>query len=245
MIILLLISSIISNQYIIYLNNKYNTLYNEVQKAEIIATIESEPIEKEYNITYKIKVQKVNNNEKYKNTYLILQVKKQEENKTYKYGSLVKINGELKPPMEQRNYKGFDYKEYLKTQKTYGTISASQNNIKTLKENSISYVFLLANQTREKIIQISYKILPEKTANLFTGILIGYKDYIQEDIIENFKISSLSHILAVSGAHISYLIIRNSINVSKNTSSKAKSKYNYNNINYSIYVYNRIYTICC
>lgn len=151
-----------------------------------------------------------NNSNKYKNTNLILQVKKQEENTIYKYGSLIKIKGEFIQPNEQRNYKGFNYKEYLKTQKTYGTISTNENNIKILKENNINIIFLLANKTREKIIQISYEILPEKTANLFTGILIGYKDYIEEDIIENFKISSLSHILAVSGAHISFLITRNS-----------------------------------
>ena len=36
---------------------------------------------------------------------------------------------------------------------------------------------------------------------------MGYKDEISDEIQENFKESSISHILAVSGLHVSYIII--------------------------------------
>ena len=39
------------------------------------------------------------------------------------------------------------------------------------------------------------------------GILVGYKDEIPKEIQENFKESNISHILAVSGLHVSYIII--------------------------------------
>ena len=39
------------------------------------------------------------------------------------------------------------------------------------------------------------------------GILVGYKDEISENIQENFKESNISHILAVSGLHVSYIVL--------------------------------------
>lgn len=39
------------------------------------------------------------------------------------------------------------------------------------------------------------------------GILVGYKDEIPKEIQDNFKESNISHILAVSGLHVSYIII--------------------------------------
>ena len=42
---------------------------------------------------------------------------------------------------------------------------------------------------------------------MLLGILVGYKDEIPKEIQENFKESNISHILAVSGLHVSYIII--------------------------------------
>ncbi len=39
------------------------------------------------------------------------------------------------------------------------------------------------------------------------AILLGDKDKLSEDIQESFKTSNLSHMLAVSGAHVSYIIL--------------------------------------
>lgn len=49
--------------------------------------------------------------------------------------------------------------------------------------------------------------LPEEKANLLLGILVGYKDEIPKKVQENFKESNISHVLAVSGLHVSYIII--------------------------------------
>jgi len=42
---------------------------------------------------------------------------------------------------------------------------------------------------------------------LLEGILLGGKEGLSEEQVENFKISNLSHILAVSGMHIAYIIL--------------------------------------
>ena len=62
--------------------------------------------------------------------------------------------------------------------------------------------------------------MPKRTANLLLGILIGERDNIQEDIIESFRTANLSHILAVSGAHTSYIILGITYLISKSKTPK-------------------------
>lgn len=62
--------------------------------------------------------------------------------------------------------------------------------------------------------------MPQRTGNLLLGILIGERDNIQENIIESFKTANLSHILAVSGAHTSYIILGITYIISKSKTPK-------------------------
>ncbi len=156
---------------------------------------------------------------KYKGKKFYLYVKKNENNKL-KYGDLIEINGEYKIPSKARNYKGFDYREYLKTKKIYGSIKLDNNSIKIIEENKLNVVLTLSNKIRNHIINASDKALPERTNKLLIGILLGDKTQIEEDIIENFKISNLTHMLSVSGAHTSYIILGVTYILSKGNISK-------------------------
>lgn len=49
--------------------------------------------------------------------------------------------------------------------------------------------------------------MPQDISTVFLGIILGEKSELEEKIKENFKKSSLSHVLAVSGMHVSYIII--------------------------------------
>lgn len=133
---------------------------------------------------------------------------------------MIEADGEYIIPSEARNYKGFDYREYLKSKKIYGTIKNSNKNIKIIKENNINIVMKLSNNIRNYIINTSNKLLPEKTSSLLVGILIGDKSGISEEIIEDFKISNLSHMLAVSGAHTAYIILGLTFILNKSKMSK-------------------------
>ena len=88
--------------------------------------------EKEYTNMYTIKIK----SGEYKKKKFYLYVKKNEKEKL-KYGDLIKINGEYEEPSEARNYKGFDYKEYLKTKKIYGSINVDINKITVIEKKSM------------------------------------------------------------------------------------------------------------
>ena len=68
-------------------------------------------------------------------------------------------------------------------------------------------LFKLSNSARNKIIEQIKNILPEETSGLLMGLMLGDKTYISDELKTDFQKSSLAHILAVSGAHVSYIIL--------------------------------------
>ena len=201
-IIVICISAIVSNLCVLFINSKYNNFYQNIpDKITGEAIIIGDKTEKGYSYAYTIKMKTGN----YKDKRFILNVKK-DVNKL-EYGDLIKVEGEYIAPSQSRNYKGFNYREYLKTKKIYGTIKIDSNNIDVLEKEKLNFILIKSNNIRNSIIEKANSLLPEKTNELLIGILLGDKSGISEEIIENFKISNLSHILSVSGAHTSYIIL--------------------------------------
>ena len=182
--------------------NKYKNI-KEDDEISIIGTIVSDPQEKEYKTKYILKIDTINSNKKYKNTKVILYTKKGKE--TLKYGDKIELVGNFKLAQERRNPGGFDYRFYLKTKKIYGIVTTK--NTKKLKENNVNIISMIANKTANVIKNQSKKLLKNKEACLLIGLLIGDTDEIDEETKEDFRNSNLTHMLAVSGLHVSYVLL--------------------------------------
>ena len=182
--------------------NKYKNI-NEDDEISIIGTIVSDPQEKEYKTKYILKIDTINSNKKYKNTKVILYTKNGKE--TLKYGDKIELVGNFKLAQERRNPGGFDYRFYLKTKKIYGIVTTK--NTKRLKENNVNIISMIANKTANVIKNQSKKLLENKKACLLIGLLIGDTDEIDEETKEDFRNSNLTHMLAVSGLHVSYVLL--------------------------------------
>ena len=206
--------ALIGNTQVLYLKNKYLEIYKD-DKSIISATavVIKGPSEGEYNYKYTVKAR----TGKYKNKKFIVYINKKNK-KLLEYGDLVEIKGEYSAPEVARNYKGFDYSQYLKTLNIYGTIKVEE--AKIINKNQLSPILISINNIKEKMIDNANRNMPKRTANLLLGILIGERDNIQEDIIESFRTANLSHILAVSGAHTSYIILGITYLISKSKTPK-------------------------
>lgn len=206
-ILVMVITFIISYTYVLTCENSFENKYKNIEEITVVATVVGNPKEKEYKTTYKIKVESVNKNREYRNTYLQLEVKKAKNNQNYKYGQKILIHGTFKEANEKRNSSGFDYKEYLKINKMHGIVTAKQDGIKILKEKNLNILLININKCSNKIKENANKLFDKNEANLLSGILIGDKEGIEKEIQQNFRDSNLSHMLAVSGAHVSYVIL--------------------------------------
>ena len=194
--------------YIVILENQYSFIYSNYnynnENVRIIGTIVSEGNSKGNKVTYIVKIEKIDNKKIKKKIKILLNIKANKCN--LKYGDKIEIFGKLENPSEERNEGGFNYRNYLKTKGISKIVNIKNIDVKLIEEKNINVILIFINNIREKIRNGALKILPEKEANFLIGILIGDKENIDENIKENFRNSNLSHILAVSGMHVSYMV---------------------------------------
>lgn len=204
------ISIIIADTYTKLEIKSYEKLYNFNSQISNKAIVISEAKETEYKKIYNVKMTGNMNNKTF-----ILKVNKK-ANFDINYGDLIYIYGEYEAPSIGRNYKGFDYSKYLKSKKIYGVINA--NKVYIISENNINCISKIINDIRNNIIYYSNEMIKDKDISaLLIGVLIGDTSYIDDEIIEYFRNSSLTHMLAVSGQHVAYIVLAISfaLNISK------------------------------
>ena len=192
-ILTIIISSLISNSIIKYQENKYENLFKDGQELETTAIVVSNKQEKEYYNRYKVE----NEGE-----YLYINVDKKS---SLEYGDKIQIKGEFQEPQTARNYKGFDYKQYLKTLKIYGTVKVST--VQVIDKNCANKLMQISNSIFLQIKSNIEKTYNEHISGIILGVMLGYTEQIDESVREDFSTSNISHVLAVSGMHISYIII--------------------------------------
>ena len=199
-IILIIISSIISNTIVIFQNNNYEKIYNQLSKQEkvnLTGIIISKKQEKQYYNKYQIKTKYNNQNLKF-----YITTNKDIE---LKYGDKIEISGTYSKPETQRNYKGFDYSKYLKQLKIYGTIRCE--NVELIKHKQANKILEITNYISNKIEENTKQILDKETSSILLGLVLGNKQELDEETQENYRNASMSHILAVSGMHVAYVIL--------------------------------------
>lgn len=129
----------------------------------------------------------------------------------YSAGDILKINCELQRP---GMIDDFDYGEYLAARDIYSLCSFPQ--IEILKDYpaagkrlAIARRSALAWQpilrVREYFRRLMERGLPEPEAGIFKAFLLGDQGTVPEDINNYFRQSGLSHIVAISGTHITLL----------------------------------------
>lgn len=148
---------------------------------------------------YQVKIK----NKKYKNTKLLIYVT---GSQNLEYGDEISFEGEFSSPQECTNYKGFDQKEYFKTLEIYGSVKVQS--LEVIAKNKGNFLIHLSKQLAKKMKQkIQESSILEEEKSLLEGILLGDKTNLSEETISNFSASNMAHILAVSGMHVSYLLL--------------------------------------
>lgn len=115
----------------------------------------------------------------------------------------IKINGNIKLPPLNKNDGTFNYRRYLNSQNIYGTITVSNSKIELLNEGKIDFI----TKIKYKIEETFTKFLPNDYAGIINGMLNGDTKNVSEDILNDFKNSGVTHLLAVSGSNIAYIVI--------------------------------------
>lgn len=196
-LVTILIFSIISNTIVLFKELKFDNIQKNLEDVEMVGIIKELKKETNYNNIYKVKV--IN-----KNIFLYASIDKKFN---FTYGDYVIIKGKFEKPQVARNYGGFDYSQYLKTLNIYGTVKVTSIKWIQPKTNGIIEIEKNLNELKNIIKNRAKKILNKDDYSIYLGLILGDTSEIEENIKEQFRDSNMAHILAVSGMHISYIIL--------------------------------------
>ena len=198
---------IIAIIHINILEKDYEKIISNIpEEINMKAIVISDGIDKEYKYTYVIKVIKIENATVEKDIKINLNLKKNILKEAVpKFGDIIEITGIYEEPESARNYKGFNYRDYLKSKGIYGTVECKSYSV--ISTNNIMGVNKVIHLVQGNLRNNMMRILDEEEGALCVGILIGDREKISDTTENNFKKSNLTHLLAVSGSHITYIII--------------------------------------
>ena len=218
----------ISSIIVQYKEYRYINIYKDVQNIKFVGIVVSEKSESEYYYNYVVKLKKTDNSKNLKNTKLLVKVKKNNNciYKKLKYGDMIVGNGTFEKASVRRNYKGFDYFNYLKTKNIYGICKVEYSNITVKKENSLLWLDMYIYNIKNKLIDNLTELIPNNDIrSTVIAFLMGDSSFISDEQKEMYSNANLSHILAISGMHVTYVIAGVGWLLQK--SDKRKSRYIY------------------
>ena len=116
----------------------------------------------------------------------------------------LKLEGKLLEPEGQRNFGGFDYQAYLKTQGIYQTLNIKR--IQSLqKVGSWDAGENLSSLRRKAVVWIKTHF-PDPMRNYMTGLLLGYLDTDFEEMNELYSSLGIIHLFALSGMQVGFFM---------------------------------------
>lgn len=117
------------------------------------------------------------------------------------YGTQVQIIGNLETPGEGAT---FDYKSYLARQGIHSQMSWPQ--LRVLAEDQGSFLYRTIFSFKAEAEQTIRELLPDPQGALLTGILLGNDQGLSPELADQFRITGMTHIIAISGFNIAILV---------------------------------------
>ncbi len=121
----------------------------------------------------------------------------------YFYGDVLFISGELKTP---ELIEDFNYPQYLARNDIYRTISFAES-IDKLSDKKGSIIIIKLYNYRSKMIAKINQHFREPKAGLLKAMILGERKAISDELENSFRLSGLSHLVAVSGSHLSMVAL--------------------------------------
>ncbi|WP_338376892.1 ComEC/Rec2 family competence protein [uncultured Flavobacterium sp.] len=116
-------------------------------------------------------------------------------------GDLVSFQSEIKPIQKNYNPNTFDYSNYMANQNVFHQIKCFENDyyIESKVKNFTFYV----NELRQKLVHSFDKHhFSIRTKSIINALLLGQKQQIDSETLNDYKNAGVVHILAISGLHI-------------------------------------------
>lgn len=137
----------------------------------------------------------------------LLNVDKDSTNHTLKVGDMLFLKPEVVTLSSPLNPHQFDYRSYLEKQGIYHQVFVKNSEYAILKQSQFS-VQKMASEIRGSIQKSLRKHeFDQDVLAIINALLLGQRQDISKDLIENYSKAGAIHILAVSGLHVGILLL--------------------------------------
>ena len=116
----------------------------------------------------------------------------------------IELEGKLSEPEGQRNFGGFDYQAYLKTQGIYQTLNIKK--IQSIQKVSSWDIGENLSSLRRKAVVWIKTHFPDPMRNYMTGLLLGHLDTDFEEMNELYSSLGIIHLFALSGMQVGFFM---------------------------------------
>lgn len=116
----------------------------------------------------------------------------------------IELEGKVSEPEGQRNFGGFNYQAYLKTQGIYQTLTIK--NIQLVKQVSSWDIGENLSVLRRKAVVWIKTHFPDPMRNYMTGLLLGHLDTDFEEMNELYSSLGIIHLFALSGMQVGFFM---------------------------------------
>ena len=116
----------------------------------------------------------------------------------------LELEGKLSEPEGQRNFGGFDYQAYLKTQGIYQTLNIKK--IQSLQKVGSWDIGENLSSLRRKAVAWIKTHFPDPMRNYMTGLLLGHLDTDFEEMNELYSSLGIIHLFALSGMQVGFFM---------------------------------------
>ncbi|MBQ2312630.1 MAG: ComEC/Rec2 family competence protein, partial [Elusimicrobiaceae bacterium] len=118
-------------------------------------------------------------------------------------GQIITFNGNLFEPAKQENFGSFDWATYLARKHIF--VQGNINDILEIKSPKGFWFYL--SKVRTNILKVFQDNLPANSSSILSGITLGEKGDISDDLYTAFQDSGAMHLLVASGGNVGFVTL--------------------------------------
>ncbi len=184
---------------------------NQIDNAEAFAIRLTEPChekEKSLKATAQVTALKINGRWKTVTGNIIVYLEKFPGAFELKFGDIIYTTAKPQPVREPQNPGSFNYKRFLSFHGIYHQLYLKQNAWMQTNQHKINPIRNVAFRLKAGLVkEIKDQIVAENEVAVCSALLIGYEDYLDQELIDAYSSSGALHVLSVSGLHVGIIFI--------------------------------------
>lgn len=193
----------------IYTDINHSIHFSKVKNASTyVVRITEPPIDKPTTLNAIAEVQEVRAGDKAQKTIgkVLLRFSK-DEPALLQYGDIVAFKGDVKPYDLPMNPEQFNYKQYQANHNIYHTAYLNSDAWEKVGSDK-NFLFAGIYQVRDMFLQVLRRyVKDENDFGVATALMLGYRDYLSDEVMRAYSSAGAIHILSVSGLHVGIMFL--------------------------------------